>query len=93
MSTEKASSDDLGDESLPAYRRIQIHMDNLEDSISKIDNLRRRIEGGPSEDIHAKTRGPEMSLNDTLQSAPGDLCSLTDRLDIYVADLEKTLFS
>jgi len=82
-----------GCESLPAYRRIQSQLEGLEISIFRIEDLRRRIEGGPSEDVNNKIVNPEMSLNEILLNTPGDLCRISDQIVKSVEDIEKLLFS
>ena len=93
VNTETTSSDHLGCEELPAYRRIQRQLEDLEISIFRIDDLRRRIEGGPSEDVNNKIVNPEMSLNEVLHNTPGDLCRISDQIVKSVEDIEKLLFS
>ena len=93
VNTETASLDHLGCEEFPAYRRIQRQLEGLEISIFRIDDLRRRIEGGPSEDVNNKIVNPEMSLNEVLHNTPGDLCRISDQIVKGVEDIEKLLFS
>jgi len=82
-----------GCEALPAYRHIQSQLEGLEISIFRIEDLRRRIEGGPSEDVNNKIVKPEMSLNEILHNTPGDLCRISDQIVKSVEDIEKLLFS
>ena len=93
VNTETASIDRLGCDGRPAYRRIQGQLEDLEISIFRIDDLRRRIEGGPSEDVNNKIVKPEMSLNEILHNTPGDLCRISDQIVKSVEDIEKLLFS
>ena len=68
-------------------------LEGLEMAVCKINALLDRVLGNPSDfsdnGISAKT----ISLNDFLHDTPDRLVKITENIENYVADIEKTLFS
>ncbi len=77
----------------PPYEAAQENLDGLSNSIQKIHRLADRIEGQDQGKSETVPDPPVKSLQSFLNTLPGDLESLTGRLNDGIDRIENSIYS